>query len=147
MAQHRDDFDNLEQFNFPYCFRPIYYFARVGGQMPFTITYPIYGGIVRAKFCKRDFIWFTISLGIHIYYIFMAIEMFKSYQNLNTILVDYGQLIIWFLSLLIGICTMILDACNRFKIVKIFNKFTIFDKEVDAKTNKSKKIDSIYAIQ
>lgn len=127
-----DNVDTSQQLTFPYSFRPIYYFSRVGGQMPFTIIYHTNSTIVGTKFFIRDFVWLAISLGIHIYFIHLAIESFKSYEKVDSAdsILYFCNITIWFLSLPLGICTMIMDAYNRFKIIKILNRFTIFDKEV-----------------
>lgn len=129
--------NSSEQWNFAFCFRPIYYFARVCGQMPFTITCPENGTMVGAKMFKRDFIWLAMSLCIQIAFIHMAVQLFKSNQraNLVTYTIYFGNLTVWFISLLLGICTMVLGAQNRLKIVGILNEFTIFDQEVFEATN------------
>lgn len=122
-----------KQRNFAFCFRPIYYFARVCGQMPFTITSHTNSAIVGVKVHKRDIIWFAISMSIQISFIWMAITFYKSYQQEKefTSTIYFGNLTIWFISLLVGICVMTLDlACNRLKIVRILNKITVFDTEV-----------------
>lgn len=119
--------------SFTYGFQPIYYFARICGQMPFTITYHSKNGvIVGAKLLKRDFIWFGISLCIQMSFVGLAIKFLKSIRdpNAHTYNLYFGNLILWLLFLLLGICIMVLDTCNRFKIVKILNDFTTFDEEV-----------------
>lgn len=124
--------DTSEPDSFAYCYQPIYYFARVCGQMPFTIFYPISGAIVEVKLNKRDFVWMAISLSVQITFICMAINFYRSYQHakLITSTIYFGNLTIWFVSVLFGVSIMALDACNRFRIVKILNKITIFDVEV-----------------
>lgn len=125
--------ENLpEQRNFIFCFRPIYYFARLCGQMPFTITSQATTTIVALKLYKRDFIWFAISLAIQATFIWMAINFYKSFRQAVAITstIYFGNLTIWFMSLLFGIAAMALDACNRHKIVRILNQITIFDTEV-----------------
>lgn len=121
-----------EQRNFAFCFRPIYYFARVCGQMPFTITSHTNAAIVEAKVHKRDIIWFAISMFIQISFIWMAIKFYRSYQQEKefTSTIYFGNLTIWFISLLCGICVMTLHQINRLKIVRILNKITVFDTEV-----------------
>lgn len=121
-----------KKLNFAYCFRPIHYFARVGGQMPFTITYSANGATVGAKVYKRDLIWSTISLCIHIFFIYDAIEDFKSigHSTTNMTPLVVCNLSMYIISLLFGISVMALDFANRFKIVKMLHEITIFDKEV-----------------
>lgn len=117
---------------FAYSFRPIYYYARVCGLMPFSITSSANSAIFGAKFQKRDFIWLAISMCIHIFFIYIVIQPFKSLESIDPdrIVVVLYNLSIFLLSLLFGFVYMIWDACNRFKFVKIFNEITIFDNEV-----------------
>lgn len=120
-----------EKQNFSHCFRPIYYFARVAGQMPFTITSCRNGATVAAKFNICDFIWLAISLGIHIYFIHWTFKEFESYKILSAddVLAIFN-LTMWIANFFLGIFFMVLDAYNRLKIVEMLNKITMFDQEV-----------------
>lgn len=118
--------------SFAYCLRPIYYFARICGQMPFSITHQPNSSIVKVNFHKRDIIWLILSMSVQVTLIFRAIQMLKSYRHTNsaTFTLHLGHSTIWFLNSILGICVMILDALNSGKIVRILNDFTSFDKEV-----------------
>lgn len=118
--------------NFAYEFRPIHCFARICGQMPFTITYHTKDAIVGVKIEKRDFACIAIAICIQISFICFAVDMLKSTSdpNAHTYNLFFGNLIVWFVILLLGICVMILDACNRYKFVRILNKFIVFDEGV-----------------
>lgn len=131
MAERNDA--PTEQQHFAYCFQPIYYFARIAGQMPFTIIrQPPNSSIVKAKFYVRDFFWLAFSLCIHISYIRISILDFKSYKHKNSVTstMYFGNLTLWFASLLLGIGVIASDVCNRVRIIRILNEFTAFDKEV-----------------
>lgn len=127
-----DNKNTPSAWNFAYEFRPIHYFARVCGQMPFTITYHTKGGIVGVKMEKWDFIWIAITISIQISFICLAVEMLKSTSdpNAHTYNLYFGNLIVWFFILLFGICMMAIDVCNRFRFSRILNKFIIFDEGV-----------------
>lgn len=96
--------------NFAYCFRPIYYFARFAGQMPFTITYQPNSSAVKAKFYEIDLIWIAYSLCVHISFIRLTIEGFRIYKHksLATSTMYFGNYTIWFISVLLGISDMVL---------------------------------------
>lgn len=130
----RDVSTSMMSQSFAYGFRPIYYFARVAGQMPFTITHQPNSSIVKVNFHKRDFIWLVLSMCIQIYLSYLAIQMVRStvhdQSKSETSTVHLGTLTIWLLTSLLGITAMILDTSNRFKIGEILNKITTFDKEV-----------------
>lgn len=98
--------------SFAYEFRPIYYFARVCGQMPFTITYHTKGATVGVKMNKCDFIWLAITVFIHISFIFWSIEILKSTSDPNSHRYNlyFGNLILWFLILLLGISHMVCSS-------------------------------------
>lgn len=130
MIQH--DECSSEQRNIAICFRPIYYFARICGQMPFTITYHANAAIYTAKFHARDFIWSTVSLCIQISLIRLAVDLMTSPQHPKIIssTLYFCNLTVWFITLLFAISMMVLDAHNRSKIVDLLQKFTDFDQEV-----------------
>lgn len=121
-----------QQQNFAICFRPIYYFARMCGQMPFTITYHANAAVFTAKFYARDFIWSAISLCIQISLIRLAVDLMTSPRHPNIIssTLYFCNLTVWFITLLFAITMIIFDACNRVKIVDLLKKFTDFDQEV-----------------
>lgn len=118
--------------SFAYEFQPIYYFVRICGQMPFTITYHTKCGIVGAKMFKRDFIWLAITTCVQISFICLAFDMLKSISDpsAHTYNLYFGNLIVWFMVLLLGVCMAFLDACNRLKFVRMLNEVTVFDEEV-----------------
>lgn len=100
--------------------------------MPFTITSSTNAAFVGVKLCKRDFIWSAISLSIQISFIWMAINFYRGFLSHGafTSTIYFGNLTIWFVSLLLGISVMALDLINRRSIVQILNKVTVFDTEV-----------------
>lgn len=129
-----DRMEDMMQLNFTFGFRPIYYFARICGQMPFTIIYHrSNGAIVGTKFFKCDFIWSAISLCMQIAFIRFAMDLLTSPRDPNQIsaTLHFCNIIIWFLTVLFGISMMVLDTHNRWKIVGILKEFVHFDNEVD----------------
>lgn len=127
------DEDISDKLNFTFCFRPIYYFARICGQMPFTIIYHCKNGtIVGTKFSKFDFIWCAISLCVQFSFIRLAIDLLTSPRDPNQLssTLYFCNLSIYLITILFGISMMALDTRNRLKIVGILKEFVHFDEEV-----------------
>lgn len=122
-----------EQRNFAFCYRPLYYFSRVFGHIPFTITHCANDSKVKAKLFIRDFIWFAISLFIHICLFAMIVHKFR----LDNAISNIGGKLNFLICLLLGISAMVLNACNRTKIIRILNEITTFDENVRAPGEKS----------
>lgn len=126
-----------EKLNFSFSFWPIYYFARVCGQMPFSILIYPNGAIAGPKMYKRDLIWFAIAMCIHCAFICMSVHIIQFTHVPNEIIsvLHFGNLTAWFIMLLFGISMIVLDAYKRNEIVDILKKITVFDREVRDRLN------------
>lgn len=123
--------------HFTRVFRPIYFFARICGFMPFSVQH---SDTQSEHFVPRigiyDFVWFAISMS---FYLAMIINTFcgkivlphESNAQLNAIVV--GNHLLRLMILLFSIFALIMDVCNRYKLVNILNDFSIFDQEVSCK--------------
>lgn len=120
--------------HFAHVFRPIYCFARICGFMPFSIRHsnsPNEQFVPRASLC--DVVWFGISM---CFYLTMIVNTFcenvvlphESNAQLNAI--GLGNYLLCLMILSFSIFALIIDVCNRFKLVNILNDFTVFDQEV-----------------
>lgn len=121
--------------DFPHVFRPIYFFARFFGQMPFTIVYRSSSGIFgRPQVNKIDALWYFISICTYTalaYSIcYFLIRAFSHYP-IDPILYVLTSAVNMFrlINFLCGILILIMDMCNRHKLLKILNKFTMFDRK------------------
>lgn len=115
-------------------FLPIYYFSRACGMMPFSITYNSLGEPLRPRIGKRDGMWLIFSIGLYVTTIALIFHNLHLPDDPNSVtyillLCDNSHLI---LTLVFGIFIMGIDLCNRFKIVDVLRKFTIFDKEASS---------------
>lgn len=118
--------------NFAYSFRPVYYFSRMFGLLPFSIVYDSNGDVLRARVTAIDILWFIISVCI---YLLLA---FLSYTNMRLpdgpiespllIASDYTLLIV---GLIYGAVIIVFDMYNRSTFIDILKKFTAFDMEVN----------------
>lgn len=121
--------------NFVHVFRPIYYFARFFGQMPFSIVQIASDEFHQPRIRKWDFIWFTISICMYTvltvfnsWYIFRASLLFR--VNKILYLLAWTISTLRFVNFLCALVMLIMDVCNRHRLVNILNKFTAFDRKV-----------------
>lgn len=120
----------MEKINFSYSFRPIYYFSRVFGLMPFSITYDSNGEAQRPQIGIFDGIWFVFSMLIYsssVYFIALKLMIRTS----ATFVVIVGNTFL-LMSIIYGVGAVAMDMCfNRFKFTEIVKSFTVFDKQVN----------------
>lgn len=123
---------NAKKNNFFYSFRPIYYFSRAFGFMPFSIVCDSNGGIQGPVVRSVDIFWFIFWI---LLYLFSAVLSFKSAQYpQNTDHTESGILIgadyfILISGLIFGALIIVMDMCNRFKLVGILKNIKTFDEE------------------
>lgn len=129
--------------NFAHVFRPIYYFARLCGQMPFSIVHGTHGGIREIRIRTIDALWFFISICIYstltccvCVYLVRAFSNYRIDPSLYVL--ASGVNLLRLINFLCGILILIMDMCNRHKLVNILKKFTTFDREASYKSHKIK---------
>lgn len=124
--------EDANKLNFAYSFRPIYYFSRTVGLMPFSIAYDSNGNAQEPRVKRLDALWFVVSISC---YIFVAWSTYRIYylailQSPYTILVlnmcDYLLLIG---ELIFAVVMIAMDMWNRFNLVDILKKIQYFDKK------------------
>lgn len=121
-----------KNFNFMYSFRPIYYFSRAYGFLPFTIIYSSRGTIHGIEVQTFDILWFGISIIMNSILAFMIsndTELLQDSKGGSIILVggDYLAHIFSMVFLVLSIGT---DMCIRYKLVDILKKINNFDEKV-----------------
>lgn len=126
--------NSSEKHHFVYCFRPIYYFVRLSGKMPFTFIWNANKTVIKAKFYVRDLIWSAISLFQNMSLIYKSIQELTDISQPNTKLLEpilgSGGRLILFMTALLGFSAMVLDMCNCFNFIQILNEITHLDREV-----------------
>lgn len=112
--------------------RPIYYFSRVFGFLPFSIEFDSKGEVQNARISAFDFLWFVIVIGFHLVLAFICLQKQDSPKfNLNlSYILFLGDYILIILGLIYGAEARLMDMCNRSKFVRIVRQFDDFDKEV-----------------
>lgn len=121
--------------NFAYSIRPIYYFLRFFGVMPFSIV-SASDESLKPKIRRFDSLWFAVSISLIVMLIVFTCKenRLTYFENSSLTILALGDNILVVCGMLLGILFIVMDMCNRFKIVKIFNMFTNFDREVSRKT-------------
>lgn len=118
--------------NFAYTFRPIYYFCRVFGLMPFKITYHSNGTIHGFKIGAFDILWCIISMSFNLILASLSFKNSPSVVDLKTvsIILVGGDFILQIFSLLFDAIVIGMDLCFCSKLVRILKKINNFDDEV-----------------
>lgn len=117
--------------NFSFSFRPIYYFSRIFGLIPFSIIHDINGDVLKSKVRKIDGVLFAAFIILHL--------IFSTYFCMSPLIVESPTIpnawiflekliraLIHFHNIMIGIINMY----NRDRIINILKMFDTFDKEV-----------------
>lgn len=118
--------------NFMYSFRPVYYFNRVYGFLPFTITYNSRGKIHGLNVETFDILWFGISIIINLILAFTIskdTEILQDSEDGSIILVG-GDYLSHMLSMIFDTLLIGTDMCIRYKLVNILKKINTFDEKV-----------------
>lgn len=112
---------------------PIYFFSRVVGLMPFTIAHDRDSKILRAKVTAFDFIWFVISISVHTCFVVIWYRNldYKKIKNVSNVL-PIGMGAHATFGLIYSVICVVMDMCNRCKLVDLLRRFMTFDKEVRA---------------
>lgn len=111
-------------------FKPIYYFSRVFGLMPFSIRRGPYGNIEEPKVNGMDGLWCLFTTIVVYLSGALISHRYKpdSYKTIYlSILLDDFHLT---MSLAFGALEIAMDMINRFKLFELWKCFIVFDKEV-----------------
>lgn len=119
----------VQHINFSHSFRPIYYFSRVFGLMPFSITYDSNGEAQCSRIRIFDGIWFVISMLIYSSSVYCIVLRFEK-QSSSTFVVIVGNTFL-LMSIIYGVGAVAMDMYNRFKFFEIVKSFSVFDKQVN----------------
>lgn len=115
--------------DFVYSYRPMYYFSRFFGLLPFSFVYDSNGDLQAPRIRIVDSVWFVFTI---VFYVMLAIN---SCQDV-VIPKDAAPLIFLSNTLLLtvglfnGAAMIVVNMCVRCKFVAILRKITHFDKEV-----------------
>lgn len=117
------------KYNFFYSFRPIYYFSRLFGFMPFTINYHSNGTIQGPVIRSLDIVWLITSICFYFVSAILTYTTAPYHQTTESAILSSGDDLILISGLIFGIFIIIMDWCNRFKLVNIQKNIHTFDEE------------------
>lgn len=122
--------DDRNKRNFAYSFRPIYYFSRVFGLMPFLVKYDSKGQPEMPRVGILDSLWFVTTICVYLSMAYISYQQMSLPQDPNapTVLV-FSEYLLQILGLVYGALIIAMDLCNRFKFVDILKQLMIFDTE------------------
>lgn len=115
--------------DFIYSYRPMYYFARFFGLLPFSFVYDSNGELQAPRVTIFDGVWFVLSV---VFYLMLAISSFEGFEIIPN---DPAPLVnlINALLLTVGLCNgatmIVVNMCVRFRFTAILKTITAFDKE------------------
>lgn len=121
---------HFKETSFEYSIRPIYYFSRVFGSLPFSVVRGSDGRIQGPRVNTIDLLWFIVSI---CWYLALAIAVYRNPllpQGSNASILMLGDNLMVVLGLTFGAVIIVMDMFNRTKLVAIFKRFSIFDQNV-----------------
>lgn len=123
--------NELKDSNFFNSFKPIYYFSRVFGLLPYSIVCDPKGVIQGPCISRLDISWFIISLSVYLFAALASFQYMDYEDNALNILVLCDN---YHLTLGLGFDFLLIvdDMCKRFKFVDLLKKFNSFDNEVNS---------------
>lgn len=119
----------LQKINLIYSFRPVYYFARFFGLLPFKVICDSKGIPIEARVGAFDLIWLVITVCL---YLFMATVCYFYYPHDKNdfYVLRMGDRFLIITTLVNGAVACALDMFNRAKVVTTLRDSTRFDMEV-----------------
>lgn len=117
--------------DFESSFRPFYYFSRILGTMPFSITYDSHGQLKGPKVRVHDAVWVTISICAILFVLLNNLNKHKySIESGYPLILNLSFILERMMMQMGRIFMMVMDLFNRRKIVDILKMFQTFDREV-----------------
>lgn len=128
-----DDGCDDHTLSFHYSFRPLYFFSRFVGLMPFSVTQSLNGNGLSARVTVYDLIWFILSIVISISLGVIDTTNIRLPQNSNeSLTINVGDHLLLIFGLSVGTLSVALDMFNRKRLVNIVESFETFDREVSS---------------
>lgn len=120
--------------NVQHGFQPVYYYSRVAGLWPFTITYNSHGSIKEARIHPFDILWLCASICLYSAAIFYYIDIMMHADPTNgTYISNMISNVCQTIYLVFCTVGIAIDMFNRKNLVSMLDKFTVFDTEVSIK--------------
>lgn len=120
----------LKNIDFCYNVRPIQFYSRIFGLIPFSIVRGANGEILEPRVKLFDFLWFIVAICFYLWLSVAHVRALETQQNPTHTILLLGDFILIASGIAFGAVVVVMDMFNRFRIVDILRKFTIFDKRV-----------------
>lgn len=122
-------------FNVYYSARPAYYFSRFFGLMPFSIKNHL-NEMDSAYVTIFDLVWFIFAIFFYGTLLYAVTVTFVVPSELQAVIFFTGSRMILMTDLFLTMISIVMDMCNRSRLIKMLQEFHLFDKEVnyEAKT-------------
>lgn len=124
---------NSKKYNFFHSYRPVYYFARTFGFMPFTIVCDPNGTVHRPVIRWFDIFWFIISICVYLLAAFLSFKnasFSRNSDHAESVILLSADFFLVFSKVTFGVLFIVMDMFNRFKLVGILKNINTFDMEV-----------------
>lgn len=127
MAAKRDNMRKRR--DIVYSYKPIYYFSRFLGLLPFSLKYDSNGEIQMPKISKFDGVWFIVSITIYLALAKIASLSIEIQKNASSPMLILSNTLLLMFGLIYGAIMIVENMCGRFRFVGILKMITAFDKE------------------
>lgn len=140
LVSHKKRAHRSNRLNFVTSLWPFYIFSRSLGLLPFSVKFDANGEIKKARVSAFDFLWFGLAISIYLSLTLFFFEFFTSLHGAinhkilrNTSYILYfGDSIFNLYGLAYGAMVILMDMCNRHRLVDILKGFNTFEKEVSS---------------
>lgn len=121
-----------KDFNFAYGFRPIYYFSRIFGLMPFTFVYNSKGKIDGLKVGLVDILWLIISITINLTMAFMILgsTQYLYYVKSTSFILEGVDYFLLLVAAILNTTIIGFGICIASKLVGVLKNIDSFDDNV-----------------
>lgn len=114
-------------------FRPLHRLARIWGLAPYSIAADSNGELLNSKIHLYDGLWLLTTVLLYLAFLNYSVDAFnvdrKALHRETWILILCARLLAIF-AFLYGILSIIINMCNRFKLMNMVKMYTRFDEEV-----------------
>lgn len=120
--------DSKKSPDFISSYRPMYYFSRFFGLLPFSFVYDLNGELQAPRISIFDGVWFVVSI---VFYVLLAISSYQPVEIKHdpAPLVTVSNALILTVGFTNGIVMIVMNVCVRFRFTTILKTITAFDKE------------------
>lgn len=131
LVSHKKRAHRSHRLNFVTSLWPFYLFSRSLGLLPFSVKFDANGEIKKARVSVFDLLWFGLAISFYLSLAFFYFGSFNEQQisTSTSYILFLGDSLFNLNGLLYGVVIIIMDMCNRHKLVDILKRLSFFEKE------------------